>query len=92
MKKELKTVLKEMCDRVGADFEDIDFGNEKWFMKNHSWTEKEEEDFVKWFTDELMNNASLRKKFLKYPRKNKKKCRKAAQWFCFEYGWRLKDV
>ena len=87
--KHLEIILKEMCKRVGANYNDIDFKDKEWYTR-HEWLEEEQEDFHKWLVDYLYNNTEARKEILRYPRKNKKLINKAVTWFLFDYGWKLK--
>lgn len=83
----LQKVLREMCKWVGADPKEIDFKKEHWFME-HEWTIGQQNDFVHWLTDYLYKNDGARKELLEHPLKNKKRCRKSAEWFVFNYGWK----
>ena len=84
----LNEVLEEMCDRVGAKFKDFDFSGQ-WFQ-THSWTEKEQEDFIKWLTNYLYNNKEAREEILARNIRLKSHIKKAANEFVFTYGWKLK--
>jgi hypothetical protein len=86
MNKELKTILDEMCSRVGA--KDINFEESEWYLK-HTWTKEEQEDFRNWLSDFLYNNSKARKVF-SIP-KSKKYCNKASGMFILSYGWRTKE-
>jgi len=90
MNKELEIILKEMCVRVGASYEDIDFHEHNWFTK-HRWTIHQEEDFKDWLTNHLYENKSARGFILNISSKNKKLCKKGAQAFIFNYGWSYKE-
>ena len=83
----IKTVLTEMCKRVGADADKIDFKEEGWFMQ-HSWTQSEEEDFIKWVTDYLYTDKQARIDIMNSPSKRKGTCKKAATYFVWNYGWK----
>lgn len=85
--KYLIVILKELCRRVGAKYEKIDFMKENWF-REYEWTEDEETDFKKWLLDYLYNNAEARRELTTIRRKNKKHCKSIADWFCFNHGWK----
>ena len=87
----LEKVLREMCRRVGARYEDVDFSDPEWFYQ-YEWTEEEEEDFVKWLTKELVSDAQLRKDLMRYPTSRKKYLQRFAEVFTANYGWRLKET
>ena len=89
MNKYIEEVLREMCKRVGADFDKIDFKKEDWFME-YIWTDDQEDSFKIWMVDYLYNNTKARNEILEYTSKNKKRIRKAAAEFLVNYGWRLK--
>lgn len=77
-------VLKEMCSRVGADSDSMNFQEEKWFYK-HTWTRDEEVDFENWLTTnkdpEINRDLGLSK--AKYFRKRQ------VAMFMLNYGWKL---
>lgn len=80
----LTKVLKEMCQRVGADYESMNFKEDKWFYK-HSWTLEEEKNFEKWLYDnkdpEVNKNLGLSKN--RYFRERQ------IAMFVLNYGWKL---
>lgn len=80
-------VLTKMCDIAGVDVEKMDFKKERWYMK-HTITEKQENEFRKWFVDYLMNSQEARQEFLEFPRKKKSWIKRAVDEFIFNYGWR----
>ena len=85
--KYLKKVLKEMCKRVGADYDKIDFKKDDWFSK-YEWTEKEQDNFEGWLVGYLQRNKKAREKMMNIPAKAFSK--KIAVNFIFAYGWKLK--
>lgn len=85
----LEIVMREMCKRVGAVYEKINFKSNKWYLK-YTWTREEEDDFAKWFAKYLYDNNTARKE-LTVVAKNKKQIQKAVNWFLFNYGWKIKD-
>jgi len=87
--KHLKIVLEEMCRRVDIGFELVNFEDENWYQK-HKWTEKEQDDFVKWLTDYLYANTEARQELTTVYYKNKKQLKKVATEFTFNYGWSFK--
>jgi len=86
--KYLEEVLKEMCSRVGADFDKINFKEDGWFMK-YSWTEDEEADFKKWLANYLKDRKAMMSLY-QSSTTNKYFREKAADAFIFNYGWKLK--
>jgi len=87
MKPELIYILNEMCNRVNADYDSINFQEQNWFYK-HTWGKHEELDFVKWLADHLYNHGQTRKMFT-LCRKNKKDTLRAASNFVFNFGWKI---
>ena len=85
MTEELKTILNEMCSRVNANPEEIDFKSSDWYLK-YTWTEEEQDDFIKWLSDFLYNNSKVRKVFS--VSKSKKYCNKVSGKFVSNYGWK----
>ena len=86
--KYLVIILKEMCKRVGADYEDIYFSKEGWFSK-YEWTEKEYDDFKDWLVNYLYKNNEARKAIMEYPCKPKKRIKKVVDMFGLCYGWKF---
>ena len=86
---ELKPVLTKMCEYVNANPEEIEWRNEEdpYFWK-YEWTQKQEQDFINWLADYLYNNKEARNAIMEYPRKNKKICRRVAEFFVWNYGWK----
>jgi len=84
----LEKVLREMCDRVGADFDEMDFTEKDWFLK-YQWTFDQEEDFIKWLMDQIKEDKNVREIF-NGPLKTKKDRESAARMFVFGYGWKVK--
>jgi len=83
----LQRALMEMCKRVGADAESIDYGADDWYVQ-HEWSQQEQELFKDWLAAWLYDDAKARRALMEFPRKNKKYCRQVADWFVFQYGWR----
>ena len=83
----LQIILKEMCNRVGADSESIDFSSPDWYTK-YEWTMQECKQFEDWMADFVYKNAKARREITNYSYKNKKRAEKVAREFTFMYGWR----
>lgn len=83
----LAVILKEMCRRVGADFDKIDFGKERWF-EDYTWDEKQQEDFEKWLTDYLYKNKKATAELYSMHYPSKKWVKQAADMFILSYGWK----
>lgn len=88
MNESLQFILKEMCNRVGADFKSIDFQDGKWYL-SYEWTEEESKQFEKWLSDYLYNNTKARKEIMTITVKRRRYTNEAAQWFTFMYGWKF---
>ena len=88
-KPHLKIIMKEMCKQVKAQFSKIDFKKKNWFMK-YEWTEHEQEEFKNWLKDYLKNNLEARREIMEHPTNNNKFIEKTVNWFCFDYGWKIK--
>lgn len=86
MPEELKTILNEMCSRVNANPEDIDFKSKDWYLK-YTWTEEEQDDFIKWLADFLHTNNKARKLFNMIGN-SKKQCKRGAMFFNLYFGWK----
>ena len=88
--KHLKIILTEMCQKVGVEFKDVNFNDADWYQK-HTWTEEEQDDFVKWMTDYLYTNTEARREITTVISRNKRQSKRAAEMFCFSYGWSFNE-
>lgn len=84
--KHLDIIFKEMCKRAGADFDKMDFGKEGWY-KQYSWSEKQSDDFGKWFVDYLVEHKAASRELYGYAMP-KYRCKEAWSWFNLTYGWK----
>lgn len=78
-----RKAIRELCKRVGADFNKIDFKKEGWFTM-FSWTEKEQDDYKKWLVKEMQKQKE-------YNFYNKRFLEDSAAWFVLDFGWKLKE-
>lgn len=76
-----------MCQMVGVDWKEIDFQKHNWFYE-HAWTEEQEAEFVEWLADFLHSNKEARLLFEMW-RGDKKTCRRYAEGFVWNYGWKV---
>ena len=74
---------------VGADFYEIDFKEEGWFMK-YSWDQLIEEKFKNWLTKYLMTHRKARAELFEFDFKDKFWIKKAVESFILNYGWKTK--
>jgi len=88
MNESLQFVLKEMCNRVGANYNSIDFSDQTWYNK-YEWTIQEEKQFEKWMVDYLYKDAKARKEITNHSIKRKSYLEKVAKEFTFMYGWKI---
>lgn len=51
-KKHGELILKEMCDRVGINFDTFDFSEPNWYQK-YTWSEEDQESFRVWLSKKL---------------------------------------
>lgn len=86
--KHLVIVLKEMCKRVNAKFEDIDFCQDDWF-RQYEWTEQGQKDFEKWLADHIYSNEEARQELTIDVIKDERLCKEFAALFCSNYGWKF---
>lgn len=88
MNKYLEELMREMCSRVGADFNEIDFKAPNWY-EEYTWTEQEQEDFMGWIVKYLKSNYKARKELMTFPHTTSvKELRKFAGMFILGYGWK----
>lgn len=87
MQKYLKVIIKEMCNRVGVNFDKVNFKNKEWFMK-HEWTEKEQDNFREWLISYLSKEKEARQEIMRIPSNNKRFVEDAANQFILMWGWK----
>ena len=86
-------ILTEMCSRVGCTLDDISDRKDpesSWFQR-YTWTDTEETSFRTWLGDYLFTSAAARKEVMAHPYKSKKNCRKTADQFVYNFGWRVSN-
>ena len=86
----LRKVMKKMCVMINVDMNKIKFHSPNWWT-THTWTEKQQEQFRKWFEDLLYNDSKAREELMDLNIKNKKLIGRAVAWFLLCYGWRIKE-
>ena len=91
MNQYLEIILKEMCNRVNADYDKIDFKSENWYIQ-YSWTEIEEDDFIDWLSKFLKKNKKACKALMSSRSYTKKIIKQAAEEFIWNYGWKIKEI
>ena len=72
---------------VGANYEEIDFKQKDWYYL-YEWTSEQEQEFIQWMTNYLLENRAARQELLEFAYKDKKTCNKAAKEFTWNYGWK----
>lgn len=85
----LDIVLKEMFRVVGDTYNISKTKKQNWYWE-HEWTRKQEDVFIKWFSELLYNNPDARNYFMSTPIKDKKHCERVAREFSCYYGWKIK--
>jgi len=85
----LDIILEEMFKRVGAIYDPAKVHIDGWYNE-HEWTKTEEDNFINWLAELLYSNKDARNKIMAFKSKNKKRCKDAANWFVFNYGWKTK--
>ena len=91
MNEYLIIILKEMCNRVNANYDEIDFNSDRWYLL-YSWTELEEDDFIDWMIKFFQKNKKATKVLFKYNTYTKKVFKQAAEEFVWNYGWKIKEI
>lgn len=84
---ELLIILNKMCESINIDINTIDFQKEDWYL-DHSWSNKQQADFVIWLSDLLYKNMKVRNSIMRVPIKDKKLCLKAAEFFTAMFTWK----
>lgn len=79
-KKQLEKVIKEMCERVKADYSKIDTSKKDWYLK-YSWTEDEQYAFKEWLVKYFHKNNVWNNKMI---------ADREACYFVLNFGWKIK--
>jgi hypothetical protein len=81
-----RKLIDKMLEKYGVDYDYI-MDNQKiegkLWCSYYTWTQKESNEYKKWFIDFLQNDVS--------PRRSKKLLEREWQWFDMMYGLRIKD-
>lgn len=92
MTKHLTAILKKMCSITNAEYTNIDFKREDWFL-DHTWTIKQELEFKSWLVKYLKKSAGARKELMNFPTLfTKNHLEKVASFFVLTYGWKYRDA
>lgn len=84
--KHLVYLLKKMCAIIDVDYDSVDFQDEEWY-ELHTWTEKQENEYILWVAEELYANTEMREELLEDPAKDITNCFTAAVHFVANFGW-----
>ena len=90
MHEQVKIVLAKQCEIVGAKYEDINFEDDLWFFERQ-WTKEQESEFIDWLTDHLRTNKEARVAIMKIPSRTKSMCKRTAEAFAFNFGWKYSE-
>ena len=85
--KYLWEVLSKMFEYVDADIDSFDFDKENWYWE-YEWDRETEEEFIEWLSNYLYTTTKARRELMRFPIKNKERCRKVAIEFNAWYGWK----
>ena len=85
---ELQTVLKKMCDMVGAPYSVVN-SHDYWYQ-DYEWTEALEEEFRKWFL-KYINKVKNARALYGYEG-TKKLNDSRVRMFLLQYGWSIKKT
>ena len=86
----LEYIFREMCSRVGADFDKLDMEKEDW-ADDHSWKIEDEIEFQVWLYNHLSNNPIALEAVSELPYINSDKVAKIVRNFCLFYGWAIES-
>ena len=88
MNKYLKVILTEMCNRVGVNYDKVNFKGKEWYMK-HEWTMEDQDKFRDWLISYMKGNGDARRDLMSVSSSNKRFLTKFANSFLLNYGWRF---
>lgn len=83
-------VLREMCNRVDVNYEDIDFKKDNWY-EDYTWSTNDQNKFIEWFA-KYLRNMGPRRELCKYPSLTRtiKQRIKFAEKFVPSFSWKIK--
>jgi hypothetical protein len=82
----IHNILYEMCQRVGADYDTIDFQEAGWYTK-YTWSVDEENSYKAWLFEYLRNNKDARREIMRFPSTKQKNIERCVNSFIFNYGF-----
>ena len=83
MTEEIKAILDKMSEMAGH--ENVNFTDGSHLKL--TWTQQQENEYVKWLCNELRTSKKTRQSLMAYPTKNKSTCLRAANTFVSIYGF-----
>lgn len=88
--KHLHIILEKMCKSAGVKCDRDNFIKKELYLKIE-WTERKQENFIKWLVKYLYENAEARKEIAKYPyNKSMRWCNKLASELMLNFGLKTK--
>lgn len=78
-KEGVELILRELCNRVGVQFETFDFTQDNWFQK-YVWSPEQEHDFILWLARFLIDHNYVRPRW--------KQAVHEAQKLEMQFGWK----
>ena len=91
MNETLQIILKKMFEIIGEEYSFEKTQSDSWFL-DYSWTAEQENQFRDWLVNYLYENKEARQSLMRWPRKNKKTCKRATNEFILWYGWKTLEV
>jgi len=84
----IEKIMREMCRRVDADYDSINFkdDNDPYYSK-YEWTKEEQDDFEDWLINLFLTSKKDYKNMSVF-RNNKKNRKIVASQFISIYGWK----
>jgi hypothetical protein len=84
----LDSVLKDLCEAVGADYYTMDFAENDWYFK-HTWTMQDQLNFKNKLVKKIKNNKKFYSNIISV--KSDKDINTGVEMFLFTYGWKFKE-
>lgn len=87
---QVKIILSKQCEIVDTKYNEIDFDNDLWFFERQ-WDKDQEKGFIDWMTNHLQTSREARVAIMNIPSRTKSLCKKTAEAFAFNFGWKYKE-
>lgn len=84
----LDSILKDLCEAVGANYYTMDFSENDWYM-SYTWSFEDQKKFEEKLYTKIKKNPKLYSSLFLVS--SGKKIKSSIQMFLFTYGWKYQN-